>query len=166
MNKQTEPQEMILPSNAEMLAELQIEYQSDYEEVSGSETIGRKEDLFVILRARGASYRTIGERLGVSKSTIGNWAKRLETEIRHRQSFEYDALVLQYGISRGQRLTSLGKIMARIDAELETRDLSDVPTDKLIALKSKLIDQAKDFCEFSAPMAKDERAQAKALAFL
>jgi predicted ArsR family transcriptional regulator len=97
---------------------------------------------FIQLRAGGRSFDVIAKELQVSKQTAINWSKELEEEIATRRAVELEALYEEYKLTKEGRLQRIGSLLNRLQAEVERRDLSEVPTEKLIALFLKTAEQA------------------------
>jgi|AntRauTorckE5430_2_1112549.scaffolds.fasta_scaffold24807_2 predicted ArsR family transcriptional regulator len=97
---------------------------------------------FIQLRAGGRSFDAIAKELQVSKQTAINWSKELEEEIATKRAVELEALYEEYNLTKEGRLQRLGSLLNRLQAEVESRDLSEVPTEKLIALLLKTSEQA------------------------
>lgn len=97
---------------------------------------------FIQLRAEGRSFNAIAKELQVSKQTAINWSKELEEEIVTRRAVELEALLEEYNLTKQGRLRSLGSLLSRLQSEVDSRDLSEVPTEKLIALLLKTMEQA------------------------
>lgn len=89
---------------------------------------------FIELRAKGWSYRKLARRLKVSKSTLSNWSIELEEEIASLKAMELEALAEQFYLLKEGRIRLLGGILKRIQKEVLSRDLSGVPTDRLLEL--------------------------------
>jgi len=96
---------------------------------------------FVRLRASGRSYQAIAEQIGVSKPTLLKWAVGLENEIKQAQGLEFQALLESYEMSKRIRLESLLKLHKRIQAEIDRRELKDIPTAKLFDLAGSLAER-------------------------
>jgi transposase-like protein len=96
---------------------------------------------FVKLRAQDKSLSTISKEIGVSRQTLANWQRDHEEEIANLRAMELDALVEEYWMTTQARIELIGEELRRVQAELDTRDLSDVPTAKLIEMKFKLINE-------------------------
>jgi len=96
---------------------------------------------FVRLRASGRSYQAIAEQIGVSKPTVLKWAVELENEIKQAQGLEFQALLESYEMSKRIRLESLLKLHKRIQAEIDRRELADIPTAKLFDLAGSLAER-------------------------
>jgi transposase len=97
-------------------------------------------DQFVELRAKGNSYDKIAKMLGVSKSTLLSWSKELSMEIDNERSVALDAIYEKHKLAKQHQMEMLGMQLCKVREELEKRDLSDVSTDKLVAMQLKLLD--------------------------
>lgn len=95
---------------------------------------------FVELRAKGNSFSSIAETLGVSKQTLINWSKELKVEVSNLRVMEYDALLNQYKLSKEKKLECFGEMLQKIWVEMQNRDLTELSTDKLFTLYVKLND--------------------------
>ncbi len=100
------------------------------------ETLATKEK-FIELRAKGLSFDKIAGELKKSKQTLIDWSKELEEEIANLKAVELEALYEKYFLLKRNRLQTFGEILKRLRAEMETRDLTDLPTDKLLDLIGK-----------------------------
>ena len=99
---------------------------------------------FIELRAKGWSFDKIAKELGKAKQTLIDWSKELQDEIANRKALELEALYESYYLLKENRLQTLGVMLTKIKKELEKRNLSDVPTDKLLDLLLKYESQLKD----------------------
>ncbi len=108
---------------------------------------------FIELRASGLSYDRIAKELQVSKPTLIAWAREFEIELSNLKAVELESLLESYCMTKAKRIELLGERLKAIKVELESRDLKDVPTDKLITLLLKCYEMAKQE-EVSAPMFK------------
>jgi hypothetical protein len=99
---------------------------------------------FIELRAKGWSFDKIGKELGKAKQTLIDWSKDLQDEIANRRALELEALYESYYLMRENRLQTFGAMLTKIKEEVESRDLSDVPTDKLLELLLKYNAQIKE----------------------
>ena len=106
-------------------------------------TIETKER-FIELRAKGWSFERIAKKIGKAKQTLIDWSKELQDEIANRKALELEALYESYSLMRESRLQSYGAMLTKIKEEVERRDLSDVPTDKLLELLLKYNSQVKE----------------------
>ncbi len=93
---------------------------------------------FIELRAENVSYAKIAKQIGVSKTTLIDWAKNCELEIENRRAVTYEALNEQYKAGQQHRLQMWSEQLEAVRAELKTRGLADVPTTKLIEMLDTL----------------------------
>jgi orotate phosphoribosyltransferase-like protein len=89
---------------------------------------------FIELRARGLSYDAIAKELALSKQTLINWSKELKIEIANLKSICLDTIFTQYYVYKDSRVKLLGETLEKLRIELEKRDISNIPTDKLLSL--------------------------------
>jgi hypothetical protein len=99
---------------------------------------------FIELRAKGWSFDKIGKEIGKAKQTLIDWSKELQEEIANRKALELEALYEKYYLLKESRLQTFGGMLTKIKDEVERRDLSDVPTDKLLDLFLKYNSQVRD----------------------
>ena len=92
---------------------------------------------FIEMRAQGYSFDRIAKELGKAKQTLIDWSKELQEEIANRKALELEALYEKYYLLKQSRLQIFGEMLSKIKKEVEKRDLSDVPTDKLLDLLLK-----------------------------
>ena len=106
------------------------------------EPINQKERL-IELRANGLSLQAIATELGISKQTVINWTKELNTEIQNAKALSLDALYEKHWMSKKARIEMLGGQLSKIREELAKRNFDDVPTDKLMDMQIKLLSAMK-----------------------
>ena len=99
---------------------------------------------FIELRAKGCSFDKIAKELSKAKQTLIDWSKELQDEIANRKALELEALYESYYLLKENRLQTFGAMLTKIKEEVERRDLSDVPTDKLLELLLKYNSQVKE----------------------
>lgn len=99
---------------------------------------------FIELRAKGNSFDKIAKKLGKSKQTLIDWSKELQDEIANRKALELELLYEKYFLLKEHRLQTFGEMLSKIKEELQQRDLSDIPTEKLMELLLKFDSQAKE----------------------
>ena len=99
---------------------------------------------FIELRAQGLSFDKIAKELGKAKQTLIDWNVELQDEIANLKAMELEALYSSYYLTKENRLQGLANMLTKIKTEIERRDLSDVPTEKLLDLFIKYSNQAKD----------------------
>jgi hypothetical protein len=92
---------------------------------------------FIELRAKGYSFDKIKDELGVAKKTLVSWSRALDTEIEAAKALEIETLLEKHFLLKEQRLSRFGKILCSLDAEIEKRSLSEIPTDKLLEIRLK-----------------------------
>ncbi len=90
---------------------------------------------FIELRAQGMSYGKIAEELHIAKSTAKEWAGECEAEITALQRERLEELYSLYGMAKEARITRMGGMLQRINEALEEKDLSELPTEKLLQMK-------------------------------
>lgn len=122
------------------------------------ETLDIKER-FIELRAKGWSFDKIAKEIGKAKQTLIDWSKELQDEIANRKALELDSLYESYYLLKENRLQSFGSMLSKIRQEIERRDLSDVPTDKLLDLFLKYQSQVKE--ELIEPAYKSSKEMAE-----
>lgn len=93
---------------------------------------------FIELRAKDESFANIAKKLNVSKLTLIKWSRELSDELSQAKAIELDALQKEYYASKRHRLIVLGKRLQKVREELDGRDLSDIPTERLIQLERQL----------------------------
>ena len=99
---------------------------------------------FIKLRAKGWSFDKIAKELGKAKQTLINWSKELEDEIANLKALELEALYEKHYLLKENRIETFGVLLRKLKDEVMSRDLSDVPTDKLLDLLLKYENQLKD----------------------
>ena len=99
---------------------------------------------FIELRAKGWSFDKIAKEIGKAKQTLIDWSKELQDEIANRKALELEALYETYYLQRESRLQTFGAMLTKIKEEVESRDISDVPTAKLLDLFLKYNTQIRE----------------------
>ncbi len=99
----------------------------------GMETIETKRR-FIELRAKGYSFDKIAKELGKAKQTLLDWSRELDQEIAQAKALELDSLYESYSLYKEARLKTLGEILSKLKKEVDNRDLTDLPTDRLLDL--------------------------------
>ena len=89
---------------------------------------------FVELRAKGYSFDKIAKELGKAKQTLLDWSRDLDQEIAQAKALELDSLYESYSLYKEARLKTLGEILSKLKKEVDNRDLTDLPTDRLLDL--------------------------------
>ena len=95
------------------------------------------ENRIIELRARGKSYSTIASELKIGKQTALDVCKKYKEQIATLQALELEQLYEAQRITSTERITAIASLMHRVREEIDSRDLSQVPTEKLIDLYLK-----------------------------
>lgn len=99
---------------------------------------------FIELRAKGWSYDKIAQELKKSKQTLIDWGKQFSEEIANLKALELDSLYQEFYLGKETRLRNFAQMLGKIREEVMARDLSDVPTEKLLELFLRYSNQVKD----------------------
>ena len=94
---------------------------------------------FVELRATGLSFSAIAKQLKVSKQTLINWSKIHQDDILNLKAIETEAIREKYCMTEKARIKMVGKQLEKIKAELDKRDLTEVPTATLLSFFMKYV---------------------------
>jgi hypothetical protein len=97
-----------------------------------------KREHFLSMRAEGLSYQVIADKLQMSKQTLINWGKELQSDIKNFKAIRLDAMYEQYSLTKEARIRLIGEHIDKVRTELASRDLSTVNTDKLYDILLKL----------------------------
>ena len=89
------------------------------------------------LRSQGMSIAKIAAATQMAKSTVVDILAENKEEVSTLQAIELDALYDAQRITATERIKRLAEVQAKIKAEVDRRDLQDVPTEKLIDLYLK-----------------------------
>lgn len=109
-----------------------------------SKTLDDKQK-FIELRAKGYSFQKISDELKISKPTLIEWAKNTSTsrDIQNQRTLIVDDLQERYAITRRHRIALFGEFLEKAKQELTQRDMTDIPTDRLVTMVIKLSDTLK-----------------------
>lgn len=107
-----------------------------------------KESRILELRAMGKSYATIANELKIGKQTAIDVCRRYREKLSTLEAVALERLYEEQRITATERITAIASLMKKEREEIERRDLSAVPTEKLIdlylksasALKSEIIE--------------------------
>jgi len=93
---------------------------------------------FVMQRAQGKSFDKIADDLGISKPTLIKWQGELFAQIREQEFYEVQTITEAYAVTRRQRFDAtaktLGAVLAELARRVDTDQLAEMPTDKLVNL--------------------------------
>lgn len=96
-----------------------------------------KENQIINLRAQGHSFAKIAEEAEVAKQTAVDVCKKNREKVAALKALQLEELYETQNITTQERITAHASLMRRIRAEIDSRDLRDVSTDKLIDLYLK-----------------------------
>jgi hypothetical protein len=96
------------------------------------------ESEYVRLRQEGQSIQALSDSLYVDESQCILWEQAHKKEIAQSQFLQTEQIFRDKGLTRINRIETMSKILEKINSEIEKRDFSDVPTDKLILLGVKM----------------------------
>ena len=97
---------------------------------------------FIELRSKGNSFDVIAKKIGVSKGTLIKWSRDFNDDVANYTAIEREKLIEAAKLTKQHQITTLGKRLEMIRSELANRDLSSVPTSKLIEIELKIIEAA------------------------
>jgi transposase len=92
---------------------------------------------FIELRAKGNSFDKIAGELGLAKKTLVTWSKEYRAEIEAAKALELEALLEKHFLLKEQQIEQFGRIVRDLDQEIAKRNLSELPTSKLLELRLK-----------------------------
>ena len=92
---------------------------------------------FIELRAENRSYADIADILKVSKPTLIAWGKELHRDIGNARTLRMDELFEKYAVAKAKRIETFGERLNAMLAELDKRNLENVPTSILLGLALK-----------------------------
>lgn len=102
--------------------------------MTDSETIAR----FIFLRSQGWSFNRIQVELNVSKPTLIKWSRQHQFEIANLRATETEALAEVVFGQRHERWRTLAGQLKKLEAEIEKRDLEEIPASRLHAIAAAL----------------------------
>lgn len=89
------------------------------------------------LRSQSKSIARIAKEVKVSKQTVVDVCKDMDSEIQSLHAIQLETLYEEQKVSTEERIKRLSSLLARIQEELDARTLEDVPTDKLVDMYLK-----------------------------
>lgn len=111
------------------------------------------------LRAEGLSYADIATEAKISKQTAVDIVRSNIDQVNTLQAVEMEALLDASKVNLKGRVEKLAALQDRLRSEIEQRDLSDIPTDKLIALYLKTSDTLKGEVPTPIPLSTEEQEE-------
>ena len=109
------------------------------------------------LRAEGLSFAKIAKEAKISKQTAVDIVRNNIDEVSTLQAVEMEALIDAERVNQRGRIEQLSALHNRLRQEIEQRDLSDVPTEKLISLYIKTSETLKG--EVTTPVVRSTEEQ-------
>jgi len=108
---------------------------------------------FIELRGQGLSFDKIVKQLDVSKGSLLKWDKEFKQEISEIKFISIEAMIEQYKVGKSERIKNYGELLKKYRKELSTRDLEDVPSNKLldmaVLVEDRLREEIKDIRHYS-----------------
>jgi hypothetical protein len=91
---------------------------------------------FIELRVQGKSFDEIAKDLKTSKNTLLDWSKKFQVRatIEAEKALKINNLIKSFEMDRESRLKSYLEFSKKVNDELLTRDLSQIPTEKLLTI--------------------------------
>ncbi len=91
---------------------------------------------FIQMRIEGKSFDEIAKELNTAKSTLIDWNKKADVRdtINEGKAFAINTVVKAFQYDRQARLKTMLEISKKINDELQSRDLADISTDKLLQM--------------------------------
>lgn len=99
---------------------------------------------FLVLRASGDTFKTIAKKLDVPIPELIEWSRELKEALGNMKAILFEEKESATYTKRSKRIEALQVIAERLKDEIAGRDLTGVPTDKLISLFSKLTSDLKE----------------------
>lgn len=97
--------------------------------------ISTEKKLSVIeLRAQGLSVQKIASKVGISKQSVVDIIREGREQVAALEALNLDTLYEAMKITTTERIKNLAILYAKLKAEVENRELSLLPTEKLIDL--------------------------------
>lgn len=84
------------------------------------------------MRAEGHSLTAIANELGIARNTAVNWSKEFVDEIAVGKAFKTEEMLEKYRMTTEKKIEMFGEMLLAMRNELATRDLYDVPANKLV----------------------------------
>ena len=97
-----------------------------------------KQNRIVELLGKGKSQRTVADELEIGLQTVVRWEREHKEQIENVRVMELDALLEQHRLTVQAQIERYGIELARVNEELQKRDLTGVPTPKLYDIMIKL----------------------------
>jgi hypothetical protein len=90
-----------------------------------------QENKFLELRVQGKSLKTISKEIDIPTDVLLEWEFELADDILNAKSIEYDRIIEERDLTSISRFKYLTELYEKLRAELDKRDFSGLPTDKV-----------------------------------
>ena len=90
-----------------------------------------QENKFLELRVQGKSLKTISKEIDIPTDVLQEWEFELADDILNAKSIEYDRIIEERDLTSISRFKYLTELYEKLRAELDKRDFSGLPTDKV-----------------------------------
>lgn len=110
-----------------------------------------QEQKFLELRVQGKSLKSISKELDIPTDILLDWDFELAEDVHDAQSIEYDKIVEEYELTHVNRFKYLAELYGRLKKELDKRDFSGLPTDKLYIILSTVYEQIQNQLKSNEP---------------
>lgn len=98
----------------------------------------QKESKVLALRAEGSTIQDIALQVGITQQEVVDTIAAEGYTIKTLQGIATEAKLRTLRANRMERISTLALLRDKLQEELDSRDLSEVPTEKLISLIAKL----------------------------
>jgi len=103
-----------------------------------------KHKVIISLLAQGYPYQAIADKVHCSKSTIHNIAEACKAEIAEQKRSELQEMYDTYYMKRTDMIKSYGTDLQRIEAEIQSRGLSEMSPKELLEAKDRTYQRLRD----------------------
>ena len=104
----------------------------------------------------GKSLPTIAEKLGINVDQAYNIREDLEVEIMDFKAKEYDKVIQKYGLTKLNQFKYHAELYKKLSAELNKRDFTGLPTDKLYYILNHVQEKIDDSVKFMQELDLDD----------
>lgn len=101
--------------------------------------INPKQQNFIIMRADGISFDKIASQLKTAKSTLIQWSKLFEDEIKELQFHSFVQIKETYAYNQKSKYETLLKQLNKIDDAILDADLSSTTIKDLFTIKNNIL---------------------------
>src|SRR3954466_7922756 len=101
------------------------------------------EQRFIRHRVDGWSFHKIAQELGVPLKLLLEWSRKHQFEIANLRAMNLEQLQHKHLKNHPEQINALGDQLRKAEAELNKRDLSQLPLPRLLALTEQLRRQIK-----------------------